>query len=410
MVHGEVQSGWEPLADAFADVLAEDAAGAALAIVRDGELVVDLWGGDDPLTGRTWDSDSIVLAFSAAKGIVALLVAMQIQAGRLDPLAPIAHYWPEFAAGGKADITLRDVMTHVAGVPVLPLSSLDDLLDPRALAARLAPLPPAYEPRSARVYHILSYGTILAEVLRRVTGQSLGELLHADVAAPLGASLWFGVPSSADPRFRPSLMGPVEPAPRPDITTGPSATACAASYGSLAQIIPLFERRDDEIGTEMMNTSAFRRAEIGGGGLVADARSLARVYGACVGEVDGVRLLDPHTVADVSRDHLDGISEPACFAGAVGTTRWGLGFEIAHEFCPMLGPGSFGHAGMGGRLAFAHAPSGIGFAFVGQRMAFPPPGEDPRWKRLLAATAAVLGELPRRRVSGEAPGRAAARG
>lgn len=390
MLHGETRPGWEGVRDAFADVLAEDAAGGAVAIVHDGEVVVDLWGGMDPVSGRPWESDSTALAFSAAKGIVALLVAQQIEAGALDPSVPVSDYWPEFAAAGKEAITLQDVLTHVAGVPVLPLRRLGDLLDPIDLAARLAAEPPAYAPRTARVYHVLSYGTILAEVLRRVTGRRLGDLLRDEVAAPLGASLWFGMPEAADARFRLSLMGPVESAPPPEITSGLDAAACRAAYLSSDQIIPLFERRDGEIGTETMNAPSFRRAEIGGGGLVSDARSLARVYGACVASVDGVRLLSPETVAAVSVDHLGGIAEPVCRPGAATTTRWGLGFEIAHELCPMLGPGSFGHAGMGGRLAFAHAPSRLGFAFVGQRMSFPPPGEDPRWRRLMAATAAAL--------------------
>ncbi len=391
MMHGETRPGWEGLGDAFAAVLAEDAAGAALAIVHDGELVVDLWGGTDPLSGRDWDSDSVVLAFSAAKGMVALLVAQEIAAGRLDPAAPVAAYWPEFAAAGKAEITVHDVLTHTAGLPVLPLTHLDELLDPVALASALALQPPAYPPRSARVYHILSYGTILAEVLRRITGQGLGALLHQRVASPLDASLWFGLPPADDPRFLPSLMGPVESAPPPEVTSGPDAAACHAAFASTEQIIPLFERVNGEIGTETMNSASFRRAELGGGGLVADARSLARVYGACVAEVDGVRLLPADTVARVSRDSLGGIAEPVCRVGVATTTRWGLGFEISHALCPMLGPGSFGHAGMGGRLAFAHAPSRTGFAFVGQRMAFPPPGHEPRWERLLAATAVALG-------------------
>lgn len=391
MLRGEVAPGWEQLADAFAEVLTEDAGGAAVAIVHDGDLVVDLWGGTDPLTDRAWERESVVLTFSAAKGIVALLVAQQIQAGALDPRAPVARYWPEFAAAGKAEITLGDVLTHVAGVPVLPLRGLTDLLDPIDLAARLATQPPAYPPRAARVYHILSYGTILAEVLRRVTGRGLGDLLRDEVALRLDASMWFGTPASAEPRVLLSLMGPVEPAPLPEVTTGPNAAACDAAYRSTAQIIPVFERVDDRMGSEMMNTPAFRGAQIGGGGLVSDARSLARVYGACVAEVDGVRLLDDETVAVVSTDHLGGIAEPVCRAEAGATTRWGLGFEISHPANPMLGAGSFGHAGMGGRLAFAHAPSRLGFAFVGQRMSFPPPGEDSRWDRLLAATAAVLG-------------------
>lgn len=390
-VHGEVAPGWEPLAEAVADVLDTDAAGAAVAIVHDGNLVVDLWGGTDPLSSRAWERDSVVLTFSAAKGMVALLVAQQVQAGTIDPGAPVARYWPEFAAAGKQEITVSDVLTHVAGVPVLPLHGLTDLLDPVDLAARLAPEPPAYPPRSARIYHILSYGTILAEVLRRVTGRGLGDLLSTHVSSPLGASMWFGTPASAEPRVLLSLMGPVEPAPLPEVTTGPSAVACEAAYRSTAQIIPIFERVDDQIGTEMMNTASFRAAQIGGGGLVSDARSLALAYGACVAPVDGVRLLDDETVALVSADHLGGIGEPVCIAGAGTTTRWGLGFEISHPANPMLGPGSFGHAGMGGRLAFAHAPSRLGFAFVGQRMSFPAPGDDPRWHRLLAATAAVIG-------------------
>lgn len=320
-VHGEVAPGWEPLADAVADVLETDAAGAAVAIVHDGDLVVDLWGGADPLSSRAWESDSVVLTFSAAKGMVALLVAQQIQAGTIDPGAPVARYWPDFAAAGKAEITVGDVLTHVAGVPVLPLHGLTDLLEPVDLAARLAAEPPAYPPRSARIYHILSYGTILAEVLRRVTGRGLGDLLSTQVASPLGASMWFGTPASAEPRVLLSLMGPVEPAPLPEVTTGPSAAACEAAYRSTAQIIPIFERVDDQIGTEMMNTASFRAAQIGGGGLVSDARSLARAYGACVAAVDGVRLLDDETVAVVSADHLNGIAEPVCRAGAGTTTR-----------------------------------------------------------------------------------------
>lgn len=389
-MQGDTRPGWEGLADAFAQVLAEDAAGAALAIVHDGDLVVDLWGGADPLTGAEWKRDSLVLAFSAAKGMVALLITQQVQAGVLDPGAPVARYWPEFAAAGKGEITLRDVLTHVAGVPVLPLRGLEDLLDPVDLATRLALQPPAYPPRSSRVYHILSYGTILAEVLRRVTGRGLGELLRDEVAAPLDASMWFGTSDEAERRVLPSLMGPVEPAPTPELTTGPSAAACEAAYLATAQIIPIFERIKGQIGTETMNTASFRGAQVGGGGLVADARSLARVYGACVADVDGIRLLGADAAATASSDHLHGIEEPICRADAGTTTRWGLGFEISHPANPMLGPGSFGHAGMGGRLAFAHAPSRLGFAFVGQRMSFPPPGEDGRWKRLLAATADAL--------------------
>lgn len=399
MINGDVKPGWESVSDAFSQVLALDGAGGAVSVVRDGETVVDLWGGTDPLSGRDWEADSVVLAFSTAKGVLALLAAIEVQEGRLEPDAPVARYWPEFAAAGKEAITVRDVLTHVAGLPVLPITRIDELLDSAGLASRLAAEPPSYPPRSARIYHVLSYGTLVGELLRRTSGRDIGALVSQRIAARLGddgqgsrgGSLWFGFPPGADSRWRPALMGPVEyPAP-PACDDTASGAACLASYRANLQIMPLFERVDAVMGTEAMNGPAFRRAQVGGGGLVADARSLARMYGACVAPVEGIRLLDDATAAYVSADHLGGIAEPACTPGAVVTTRWGLGFEIAHRACPMLGDGSFGHAGMGGRLSFASIPHRLGFSFVGQRMSFPEPGTDLRWRLLLSAVEQAIG-------------------
>lgn len=382
---GYVHPAYAAVAEAFARVLRMDAAGAALSIVVEGETVVDLWGGTDPLSGARWERESTTLAFSAAKGMVALLAAQQVQAGALDPASPVAAYWPEFAAAGKADITVADVLTHAAGMPTLPIEGPDDLLDPAALASRLAAAAPDYAPRSARVYHVLSYGFLAGEILRRVTGKDAGALLRERIADPLGGALWMGLPPEEDDRYLPILMDEIVPPPPPGGTPEASDAACRAAHLSTLQIVPLFERSDGVQGTERVNGRGFRRAVIPGGGLIADARSLARAYGACVAPVDGVRLLDDATAALASRDWLGGIREPQCLPGAATTHRWGLGFEISHALCPMLGEGSFGHAGMGGRLAFAHAPSRTGFAFIGQRMVFPEPGQDPRWKLLLAA-------------------------
>ncbi|MDR6867457.1 CubicO group peptidase (beta-lactamase class C family) [Microbacterium resistens] len=382
-------TGWEGVRTAFAAALDVDEAGGSLAVVHRGRTVVDLWGGRDPLSGRPWEKDGVTLAFSAAKGVVALLVAQEVEVGRLDPEAPVARYWPEFAVAGKHSVTVRQVLTHTAGMPALPLRALSDLRSPIELADRLAASPSQYPPGSARIYHILSYGTILAELLRRVTGRDIGILVAERIAAPLGGSLWLGEPVEVAPRYRPALIGPVEdpPIPAPD-----AGAACQAAYRANAQTTPLFARSDGVQGTEPMNQPSFRRSQLPAGGLVTDARSLARMYAACLGEVDGVRLLSEETVQKVSRDHLDGVREPLCLPGAVPTVRWGLGFEISHQHCPMLGDGSFGHAGMGGRLAFAHAPSGLGFAFVGQRMLFPAPGTDVRWTGILSAVRAALAD------------------
>lgn len=394
MIHGAVAAGWEPVRRAFARVIELDDAGAAVAVVRDGRTVVDLWGGADPESGAAWRSDSVVLTFSTAKGVLALLTAMEVQAGALDPDAPVARYWPEFAQAGKSSITVRDLLTHVAGLPVLPMSEITDLFDPTALAARLAAEAPAYPPRTAWIYHALSYGTLVGELLRRTTGLGINELVHQRVATLLGragpgsfgGSMWFGVPASEDHRRRDVLMEPIEPPAAP--TT--AAEACVAGYRASLQVMPLLERVGGQAGTEPMNSGAFLRAQVGGAGLVSDARSLARMYGACVADVDGVRLLDRDTAAFVASDQLRGISEPACTTGAVPTTRWGLGFEISHHAAPMLGEGSFGHAGMGGALSFASIPHRLGFSFVGQRMQFTAPGGDRRWQLLLSAVRAAL--------------------
>lgn len=394
MIHGTAAAGWEPVREAFARVVELDDAGAAVSVVRDGRTVVDLWGGADPVSGDEWQSDSVVLTFSTAKGVLALLTAMEVQTGTLDPDAPVARYWPEFAQAGKASITVRDVLTHVAGLPVLPMSEITDLFDPTALAARLAAQAPAYPPRAAWIYHPLSYGTLVGELLRRTTGLGIDQLVRQRLAAPLGrsgqgsfgGSMWFGLPATEEHRRRNVHMGPAEPPASP-----PAATeTCAAGHLASLQVMPLLEWDGGRLGTEPMNNGAFLRAQIGGAGLVSDARSLALMYAACVADVGGVRLLDPGTAAFVASDQLHGISEPACTAGAVQTTRWGLGFEISHHAAPMLGEGSFGHAGMGGALSFASIPHRLGFSFVGQRLLFTTPGGDRRWQLLLSAVRVAL--------------------
>ncbi|MFC8848045.1 serine hydrolase domain-containing protein [Micromonospora sp. NPDC057141] len=390
---GSVNPGWEPVRTAFDRVLHHDRAGASVAVVRRGQLVVDLWGGADPVSGQRWDEQSVTLGFSTAKGIVALLCAQEIQAGRLHPDQPVADSWPEFGAAGKAEITVGQVLTHTAGMVTVPARRPEELLDPAALTARLAEQPPDYRPGSARLYHVLSYGTILAEVLRRVTGRDIGQLVAERIAGPLGVSAWFGMPTEAERRYLPAVLEPVQPiGATPAFADVPpmQRLLCGVRHQAQAQVVPLFVRRDGTAGSELVNSTAFRSAQIPAGGLVCDARALALVYGACLSPISqvgsgSVRLLDEASVAQVATDHLRGIAEPRCEGTAVPTDRWGLGFEISHRACPMLGPGSFGHAGMGGRLGFAHRGSAIGFGFVAQRMRFPTDGVDPRWRVLLRA-------------------------
>lgn len=367
-------------------------AGASLAISIDGRPVVDLWGGRDPLSGRDWERDTVTLGFSITKGVAAIALLRLVQDGRVDLDAPVARYWPEFAAAGKAAITVREVLSHRAALPVIDVDPIDAVLDWQVAVDALAAQRPQYDGTRFYVYHALSFGFLVGELVRRVSGVGFGDYVHAHLAEPLGLHLWVGTPEEVDARLLPGLTTDVVDLPEP----ASAEPVCRASWRSTAQLLSIFRQVDGRPGTEPFNQPRFRTAVIPAGNGVTNGRALARLYAACLGEVDGVRLLEAATVAEASRDQAAGIRKPDCASAdpwADGTPQvWGLGFEISNPENPMLGPGSFGHSGMGGRLGFAHPESGVAFGFVGQQMAYPAPGTlDPRWTRILDAVREVLG-------------------
>lgn len=382
-----VAPGWEPLADAFGHALdLAGPGGGALAVYQDGTPVLDVWGGTDPLTGQPWEPDSVTLAFSAAKGVAAACLLRLVDRGDLRLDDPVAACWPEFAAAGKGATTVRDVLTHRAGLPWIDLDPILEATDWDRTVTALAAQPAAYPARDHVVYHALSYGFLVGEILRRTDGRPIGDFLAEEVAGPLGLQLWLGQPAEVEPRYRPSLMTPVTEPPAPDLTLATDPRVLQAMHRATDQLTDVF-RRDGAQGTEPFNSLRFRSAVLPAGGLVTDARSLARFYAACMDPVDGVRLLSPELLARAAGNQAVGAVLPATGPGlAEQPAVWGLGFEVSHEPNPMLGPGSFGHSGMGGRLAFGHLPTRTAFAFISQQMAFPPAGTlDARWQTLLTA-------------------------
>lgn len=366
--------------------------GASLAIRVDGRPVVDLWGGSDPLSGRTWERDTVTIGFSVTKGVAAIALLQLVDDGRVDLDTPVAHYWPEFAAAGKASITVREVLTHRAGLAAIDVEPIEEVLDWDRAVQALTAQAPQYDTNRFYVYHALSFGFLVGELVHRVSGVGFGEYVRERIAGPLGLDLWVGTPDEVDARLLPGLTTDVVDLPEPASVDA----VCYASWRSTAQLLSIFRQVDGVPGTEPFNEPRFRTAVVPAGNGVTNGRALARMYAACLGAVDGVRLIDPATVAAASIDHAGGIRKPACGSSdpwADGTPQvWGLGFEIGNPENPMLGPGSFGHSGMGGRLGFAHPESGVAFGFVGQRMAYPAPGTlDPRWTRILDAVREVLG-------------------
>ncbi len=362
-VHGTVAEGFEPVREAFAKSFTERGErGAALAVHRDGRLVVDLWAGsahaDDP-DGPPWAKDTAQIIRSAGKGPAAACLLLLHQRGQLDLDAPVGTYWPEFKAAGKERVLVRHLLTHRAGVAALdvPLTAgqaMDGVSGARAVAAQA----PQWEPGSAHGYHAQTFGWLLGELVLRATGRTLGRWFDQEIAGPLGLDLWFGLPPGQAARV--GRLAAVE-APPPPASQGlrarpkRSVTEAYADPGSLTRrAFGAIDPAPDE------NSPAYRAAELPASNATATARSLSRFYAALIGPVDGHRaLFAPATLTAARSAESDGPDRVL-----VVSTRFGQGFMLHGPSSPLLAPGSFGHPGRGGSLGFADPESGTAFAYV----------------------------------------------
>jgi CubicO group peptidase (beta-lactamase class C family) len=376
VIDGEVAPGWESVHDAFAANFAERGeVGAGVAVVHDGRLVVDLVGGHrDRDRSIPYGRDALQLVFSTTKGIVAACVALCVRRGWLDPTAPVRSLWPEL----PADVSVEQLMSHQAGlITIEPALSLEQCLDWDTAVKGLEGTSPDWEPGTAHGYHAITYGWLAGELVRRSDPQhrSLGTFLAEEIAAPLGLETWIGLPAAEQPRVA-RLMG-APPPTDPELlaqmaermgpgTRGARALTVSGAFAMTGHDLP-------------WNKPEVRAAELGGANAVTNARSLARLYGAMLAEVDGVRLLDDDTVETARRPRVNG--PDACL---IMDTTFGLGFMLDSDFNPLLGPRSFGHPGAGGSLGFADPETGVGFGYVMNQMQTNL-AADPRPAALMAA-------------------------
>lgn len=390
-VQGWCAPGWEGVREAFATNFTEHGdIGAATAVHHDGRLVVDLWGG-------TYRPDTLQLVFSTTKGWTAALANLLVERGQLDLDAPVSTYWPEFAAEGKGAIPVRMLLTHQAGLayPSEPCT-LDDVTGWDGVVDKLARSVPLWEPGTAHGYHAVTYGFLVGEVLRRITGKSVGTLLREEIAEPLGIDAWIGLPPEQEPRVEPLVGGLIpdrpadmDPAQRalleqfvgPDTMLG-RALSC---HGGLAA---------PDAGN-VFNTRDVRAAELPAANGVCDARSLSRLYAALIGDVEaderfpaGTRVLRPDTVDQAATRRTEG-NDLVLFV----ETTFGLGFMTSSPFAPYGGAGAFGHAGAGGSVGFADPDNGIAFGYVMAKMETNLSG-DPRTRSLIRATYEAAGVEP----------------
>ncbi len=362
IIEGTVAGGYEAVREAFAENFTEQGdIGAAVCVYRDGRPVVDLWGGTaDPDTGRPWQRDTLQLVYSATKGVVATIAHLLAQRGELDLDAPVAHYWPEFAAAGKADIPVRWLLTHQAGVAALDKPvALDDALAWTPMVDALAAQAPNWPPGTAFGYHGRTYGWLVGEVIRRVSGRTPGRFFAEEIAGPLDIDFFIGLPPAERTRVSRLVFAPV-----PDLAAVPEDAVpeslrplLAAMRDPQALVNRAFQITDP--ADIDFNSPAVQAAELPASNGIGTAHGLARLYAALVGEVDGTRLLTTETLAAATREQAAGTDHVLMLPG-----RYASGYMLPTAELPLGGNASFGHPGRGGSLAFADPERRLAFAYV----------------------------------------------
>ena len=390
LVSGFVAPGYEPVRAAFEDGAHDlGQGGGAFAVYRDGSLVVDLWAGQ-ARPGQPWQADTLATLMSTTKGLTALCAQLLHSKGLLDVEAPVSSYWPEFAQAGKEKATVRQVLDHTVGVLGLPHP--EQLLDwdgtgwddYDAIAAALAAAEPAWEPGTAIGYHAISYGWLVGELVRRITGRSIGEVLRTEIAEPLGVGAWIGTPADVEPRVATIIPESAEGLPDDVAAVDATLRAMFNEPGSLLATAAISVRGSciiDNLGG-FMNLPRVRGLEMAAANGTAGARDLARIYGALAAGGEG--LVSPESIALFSAVSASGRSAvtPAITlpSGVVIPEPWtcyALGYarnEPEPGIPPPFGPHTetYGHAGHGGQVGYCDPVAGLGVGFVRSHLSLSP--------------------------------------
>lgn len=365
VISGHTSPAFRRVGDIFQRQLAKTPGGGAVSVYHRGEKVVDLWGGVRDRAGNAWQADTLAVSFSTSKGVTATLAHQLAADGLLDYDAPVAHYWPEFAANNKGDISVRDLLTHRAGLYGMRDLGLtfDDLSNWRKVTEALAAAPANRSRAPASLYHALTWGWLVGEVIQRITDTPISELVQTRLAQPLHLDgLYIGTPDSEHHRVAELLMGrdPNAP-PAPDTPRRRMRRrfrrGLRRSYIGLSKagLLPDLSAFEDSVSVsgfhpQMMTQPNVLRAAIPSAGGVFTARALARLYAAlaCGGELDGQRIMDAA--------HVELLSEQQVFSldrALYAPMRWRLGYHQPFVLRGRRPPRAFGHFGYGGSGAWA---------------------------------------------------------
>lgn len=394
-ISGTVAPGFEPVRDAFeANFATHGELGAGFCLYVGGEQVVDLTGGSRTPGGAPYDADTLQLVFSSTKGVTAACAHLLVQRGLLDLDAPVAQYWPEFAAAGKEALPVRWLLTHEAGlVDVDRPMTLDEALDWDVVTAALAASAALWEPGTGYGYHAVTFGWLVGEVVRRVSGLDFGDFVQREIAGPLGLDLWVGLPDEQQSRVAPLTASAVA---AEDLAALDDAAGSDVAQMSLVEALDALLGKGNLLGRALVapggaleddavwNDERVRSAQIPAANGVTNAASLARFYASLVSDVDGFRLLDAAT--------LDAAIEPQVSGASLVPLLdipFSLGFMTHSANSPLLGGRSFGHYGAGGSLGFADPDRQLAGGYVMNVTQIAVAG-DPRTAGLLAAVDQVV--------------------
>ncbi|MFB6855444.1 serine hydrolase domain-containing protein [Streptomyces sp. NPDC056341] len=382
-IEGHCDARFEAVRAAFEENFDErEELGAAVTVLIDGAPVVDLWGGwADAARTRAWERDTVVNVWSTTKGPTALCAHILIDRGLLDPDAPVATYWPEFAAAGKEGVLVRHLLSHRAGLAGLrEPHSLDQLFDWELTTSRLAAQEPWWEPGSVSGYHALTYGFLVGEVVRRVSGLLPGAFLEREVTGPLGIDFTIGLPDKE--------------AGRAAQLVHPRAQATSEQAAIFAQLAPaaLAALTNPIAGASEANTAAWRAAEIPAANGHGTARAVAALYAivADKGRSGDRQILSPQG-AERIREGQGSCRDLVLGAGFTHETELGLGLWLSGpngSYGP--NPRAVGHDGFGGSFGSADPESGVAMGYVMNRMG-PHIADDPRKMALISAVYDALG-------------------
>ncbi|MHC9295591.1 serine hydrolase domain-containing protein [Mycobacterium sp. LTG2003] len=317
LIKGHCDPRFAAVRDALAEaVSAGEELGAAIALDVDGECVIDIWGGHaDRAKQREWTEDTIVNVFSCTKTLTALAALMVIDRGALDPYAPVARYWPEFAENGKQDVEVRHLLAHTSGVSGWDAPfSIEDLYDWQKATAQLARQAPWWPPGSASGYHAVNYGHLIGEVVRRVTGKSLKQFVREEIAEPLGADIQIGARADDDHRIAELIPPPPLPVA---LDVLPEEHPARKTFST-----PM---PPDANGAAVAETTAWRRADIGAANGHGNARSLAQALSpiSLGGRRDGTQVLTQDTIDLIFEEQSNGLDQVLMIP-----LRFGMGFGL----------------------------------------------------------------------------------